>query len=276
MNTFFKDKIVSVTGGSSGMGAELVRQLSAQGATVIIGARNPVPAESLVAELAASGAAVSYTPIDIGKPEDCERFFAAIMQRHGRLDYAFNSAGIIMGGEIRDHAIEDVQKILTTNVLGTSYCSFYAYRIMSKQKSGHIINFSSGAGLFPLPLMGVYSASKFAITGLSEALRLEGKSLGVKVSAVTPGLVDTPIYDTGIYSKTDKAEAKKLLQKSAYMIQPDKAVRKILRGTQRNKPVIFTQWYVYSSWLSYRIVPAIYRAVVGQLLGPYRKRMRRP
>jgi len=274
MDSFYRNKIIAITGGSSGIGHELARQLTDQGATVVIGARNPVVAEAVVTELTAKGGTASYVAIDVQKPEECEKFFAAVVQQHGRLDYAFNCAGVIMGGEIRDHTIEDITKVLSTNVLGTSYCAYYAYQIMVGQGYGHLVNISSGAGLFPLPLMGVYSASKFAITGLSEAMRIEGAALGVKVSVVTPGVVDTPLYDKAIYSKTEKNQAIELLKKRASMIPADVAVTKILQGTKANKAIISTQFNVYSTWLTYRLVPWAYRNLVRRILPVYRSKYR--
>lgn len=270
----YKDKIVLVTGGNSGIGRELVRQLAEDGAVVTAWGRNAETGQSLVEELTASGHPVSFDIVDVQDPLQVEEGMNGVLQHHGRIDYVFHSAGIILGGEVRDHSIDQVRAIMNTNVLGTSHVDFYAYRIMTDQGYGHLINLSSGAGIFPVPLMGVYSASKFAVLGLSEVLRMEGKALGVKVSAVAPGLVDTPIYEEAMYSRTDKSKTLDTLKKSLYMIQPDLAARIILRGTRRNQAVISTQFYVRLTWLAYRFVPWAYRFFTRRALAVFRKRYR--
>lgn len=275
MHSVFTGKIVSVIGGTSGIGKEIVKQLAQQGAILVIGARNPVPAEDFVAELRSGGTDARFLQLDVQDPKQCEQYYAQLMQELGRIDYAFNCAGTIMAGEIRDHTLKQVDTILKTNVLGTTYCAFYAYRIMAEQGFGHIINLSSGAGIFPLPLMGIYSATKFEVLGLSEVMRMEAKGLGVRVSAVAPGLVDTPLYDKAIYSKADKAKSEKLVKKRLYMIPADKAATKILQGTKRNKAIIFTQSYVHWNWLFYRLTPWLYRPATALAMPLYRKRFRK-
>lgn len=276
MTGFYTDKIVLVTGGNSGIGRELVRQLSADGAVVTAWGRDETTGDSLVREITGKGGRLAFHVVEITDPEQVEAGINLIMQEHSRIDYVFHCAAIIMGGEIRDHAIEDIRKLLNINVVGTSHVSFFAYRVMAQQGFGHLVNISSGAGIFPVPLMGMYSASKFAVLGMSEVLRLEGHGLGVKVSAVAPGLVDTPIYDRAIYSRTKKAKTLSALKKRLYMIQPDQAARTILKGTRRNRAVIHTQMYVRVSWMAYRYVPHLYRLVVRQFMIPFRKKIRRP
>lgn len=274
MAGFYRDKIVVVTGGNSGIGRELVRQLADDGAVVTAWGRNAETGTSLVGERAAAGHTVSFTIVDVQDPDAVEAALNNLLKQHGRIDYMFHAAGIILGGEVRDHSIEQVRTIMQTNVLGTSHVDFYTYRIMATQGFGHIINLSSGAGIFPVPLMGVYSASKFAVLGMSEVLRMEGAALGVKVSAVAPGLVDTPIYDRAMYSRTDKAKTLSSLKKSLYMIQPDQAARTILRGVRHNRPVIHTQLYVRLSWLAYRLAPWAFRFFTSKVLIVFRRRYR--
>ncbi len=267
----YQGKVVVVTGGTSGIGKELVLQLSAYGAQVYFSGRNSAAAESVID--ATANRAV-FIEADIQKAADVESLFETVLRSSEHIDYVLHCAGVILGGEIRDHQLADIENILHTNVMGTAYVAHRAYQIMVRQGYGHLVNVSSGAGLFPLPLMGVYSSSKFFVYGLSEVLRMEGKGLGVKVSTVAPGIVDTPIYDRGRYSKTDKGTTIKLFKSRLWTMQADKAAHRILKGVARNRTVIHTQLYVRSSWLSYRLFPHIFRFVVTRLMGPYRKRLR--
>ncbi len=272
----YKGKITLVTGGNSGIGREITRQLADLGATVVVWGRNAQTGNSLVEELTISGKTVTFSVVDVQEATQVKTGMDTLMQQHGRLDYVFHCAGIILGGEIRDHSIDDITAVMQTNVLGTSHVAFYAYRIMAQQGFGHLVNVSSGAGIFPVPLMGVYSASKFAVYGLSEAMRMEAKSLGVRVSVVAPGLVDTPIFERGRYSRTDKPKTLSTMKRLLYMIQPDQAARTILRGTGRNRAVIHTQLYVRFAWVFYRYAPHLFRFVASQSLVEFRRRYRTP
>jgi short-subunit dehydrogenase len=275
MERMYAGKVIIVTGGTSGIGRELVRQLSVMGAHLYICGRNPQPGKDLERELVTAGGYVQFFAVDVSNAAAVEAFVGAVIADAGHIDYLFHCAGTIVGGEFRDHQLKDIQKVMQTNVFGTAYVSLYVYRIMAGQGFGHIINFSSAAGIFPLPLLGVYGATKSFVLVLDEALRIEGKGLGVHVSTVAPGIVDTSIYDTGIYSKADKERTKSIFTKPLWTIRPDQAAQRILAGTARNRTVIFTQWYGHFSWLSYRYVPHIYRWVVGRSMGLYRKRLRR-
>ncbi len=273
--SYYNQKVVLVTGGNSGIGLELVRQLAAEGAVLEVWGRNAETGSSLVQELRARGGHVRFNMVDVQDADAVRKALDALLQEHGRLDVVFHCAGIILGGEVRDHSIEEVRAVMQTNVLGTSYVDFYAYRIMAGQGFGHLVNVSSGAGIFPVPLMGVYSASKFAVLALGEVLRMEGKGLGVRVSTVAPGLVDTPIFERGMYSRTDKPKTMSALKRRLYMIQPDQAARTILKGTRRNRAIIHTQFYVRMYWLAYRYMPHLYRFITRQFLRPFRSRFRR-
>jgi short-subunit dehydrogenase len=271
----YKAKAVAVTGGTSGIGRELVRQLAAAGAIVYFCGRDSKRGGDYMAELRAAGYNATFCQCDVTDAAQVEAFIHVVLEHEARIDYLFHSAGIIMGGEIRDHKLQDIQKVLETNVLGTAYVSQYVYRIMAEQGFGHIINLASAAGLFPVPLMGVYGASKFYVYGLTEAMRLEGKGLGVRVTTVAPGIVDTPIYDSGIYSHTDKERAKTIIKNKASSITAERAAQKILHGTLKNRTILFTQSYARLTWMIYRYVPYLYRFFAARTMRPYRKRLRK-
>lgn len=276
LEQYYKGKVIIVTGGTSGIGRELVLQLAEYGAVLYICGRNPRPGEDLVAELSSKGVMCEFRSVDVQDPAAVEDFVTFVLKGQRRIDILFHCAGVILGGEIRDHGISDIDKVLKTNVLGTAYVSYYVYRKMAEQGNGQIINVGSGAGLFPVPLMGVYSASKFAVLGFTEALRMEARGLGVRVSTVAPGFVNTPIYDKGTYSKTSKDKAKSLIKRRPIIISPEEAAQRILRGAMRNKAVIQTQDYVRANWLFYRFMPHGFRFVNMRVMGPYRSKLRKP
>lgn len=274
MKHTYQDKIVIVTGGTSGIGQELVRQLGALGARVYFCGRSVGPGEQLAHQLSVAGQVSQFVSVDVSDNASVQNFINSVVDTEGRIDYLFHCAGIILGGEYRDHQIEEIQRVLDTNVTGTAHIDHAVYTVMAAQGRGHIINIGSAAGLFPVPLMGLYSASKFFVYGISEVLRMEGRGLGVRVSVAAPGIVDTPIYDSGMYSQVDKERTKRLVKKRLWTIQADVAASRILRGAAANQGVIFTQWYGRMGWWSYRFVPPIFRTLMARGLRPYRKRLR--
>jgi len=117
---------------------------------------------------------------------------------YGRLDYQFNNAGIAIGGDARDLTLDQWRRVLDVDLYGVLYGTLAAYPIMVNQGFGHIVNTSSAAGLLPTPLNAPYCTAKHAVVGLSLSLRAEGADLGVKVSAVCPGYVRTPIFGNAV------------------------------------------------------------------------------
>jgi NAD(P)-dependent dehydrogenase (short-subunit alcohol dehydrogenase family) len=116
---------------------------------------------------------------------------------YGRLDYMFNNAGIGMGGEVRDMDLEHWRRVLEVNLWGVTCGTSAAYEEMVRQGFGHIVNTASLAGLIPLPMVAAYCATKHAVVGLSASLRAEAAALGIKVSVVCPGFVETGIFRSG-------------------------------------------------------------------------------
>jgi len=142
---------------------------------------------------------------------------------------------------------------------------------MIKQGYGHIVNVASAAGLIPVPAMGIYGATKYAIVGLTHELRNEAKALGIKVSAVCPTIINTPLYDTAIYNKLDSAKA---LKGRKTLQSPEKAAAKIIRGIKRNKATINTSVMNHFIWIVYRVAPWAYNIGARRALKVYRAKLR--
>jgi NAD(P)-dependent dehydrogenase (short-subunit alcohol dehydrogenase family) len=121
-----------------------------------------------------------------------------VVQQSGAIDYLFNIAGITIAGEARDLSREIWRKVIDVNLNGVINTTVYAYQQMVRQGHGYIVNMASVQGLVPVPIEAPYVASKYAVVVLSQALRVEGCELGVKVSEVCPGMVETPIFDSPI------------------------------------------------------------------------------
>ncbi|RNF39717.1 SDR family NAD(P)-dependent oxidoreductase [Planococcus salinus] len=183
---------VVVTGASSGFGKGVAQQLAEEGANVVVAARRT----ALLKELATgSGPNVLAVTTDISKERDVEKLLDAAVEAFGGVDVWINGAGLGIIGPFTDTPLRDANRLVETNLLGTMYGSYYALRQFQKQKRGTLISLSSFVSQVPLPYGAVYTATKFAITGLSAGLYREMKLEkydNIHVCTVQPWVTDTP------------------------------------------------------------------------------------
>ncbi|MBL8151335.1 MAG: SDR family oxidoreductase, partial [Blastocatellia bacterium] len=191
--TLFKDKVVIVTGAASGIGKALCQQLSTKQAIIFITDIDLIQCQQLAIQITQSGGRAVAAKLDVSNLLEFEQLILSVCQQHQKLDYIFNNAGIGIAAEVQDMQIEDWQNIVNINLWGVINGTTTAYKIMVKQGFGHIVNIASLAGLIGSPTMTAYATTKSAIIGLSNSLRMEAKSLGVKVSVVCPGFIQTSI-----------------------------------------------------------------------------------
>jgi NAD(P)-dependent dehydrogenase (short-subunit alcohol dehydrogenase family) len=170
-------KIVLITGARSGIGRACADALAVQGHQVFGTSRTP-PSET---------PGFTFLPMDVNDTDSVEAGVQSVLEETGRLDVVVNNAGFGYGGSVEDTSMAEAQALFETNVFGPKRVCQAVLPTMREQGSGLIVNVSSIGGLMGLPYQGLYSASKFAIEGLSEALRLEMKPFGVKVVMIEPG-----------------------------------------------------------------------------------------
>jgi NAD(P)-dependent dehydrogenase (short-subunit alcohol dehydrogenase family) len=250
----FNGKIAIVTGAASGIGRAVATQMARLGATVCAADINEAGAQQTASLITGAGGNSYATKLDVTKSADVGKLVAGVAGRHGRIDYMFNNAGIAIVGETRDMTDRHWKKIIDINLMGVLAGTLAAYRLMVKQGSGHIVNTASLAGLIPVPLESSYSLTKYAVVGLSTSLRGEGAALGVKVSAVCPGFVRTPIIDNYIPVGFDPADLTSMPPK---MTDVDKAAGIILRGVEKNKAIILVGPDAHIAWRLYKVWPGL-------------------
>ena len=156
--------------------------------------------------------------VNVADAEAFQRVVESAVESWGRLDYLFNNAGIGIGGEARDFQLDEWKKVIDVNLYGVIHGVQAAYPIMIEQGSGHIVNVASIAGLVPFAGEISYTASKYAVVGLTHTLRAEAADLGGNVTLVCPGKIETPIYETSEVIGFDKEKALSLWPKG---ITPD-------------------------------------------------------
>ena len=269
----FKDKVAIVTGAASGIGRALSQELARRGASVILADVNRSPLEESIETITKAGHKAENFVLDVSDYDAVEKMVADTMARYGRLDYLFNNAGIAVGGEVRDCSIDDFRNVINVNLFGVVNGVAAAYPLMVKQGYGHIINTASLEGLIPFPATVSYVASKYGVVGLSNALRIEGTDLGVKVSVVCPGYIKTPIFQTSKMIKIDREKMLKSLPER-FGITSEACAQIILRGVQRNKAIIVVTGFAKVLWALQRISPAVIRWMMRRDLRKSRKEMR--
>lgn len=246
-----------MTGGASGIGRALCEQLVQRGATVVVADINNEGAEQVASAIASGDSRAHAAYVDVSQAEDVERLVGETVAEHGRLDFMFNNAGIIICGKVCNMDLEHWQHIIDVNLWGVIHGTMAAYQVMIRQGFGHIVNTASMHGLIPMPSTP-YTAAKHAVVGLSTMLRLEAAELGVRVSVTCPGTVRTGVFDTAMYVGT-KRETVEELSSSLKMMDAADCARAILRGVQRNQGIILDGAARNRlSWWLYRLSPELY------------------
>jgi short-subunit dehydrogenase len=193
----FRDNVVIITGASSGIGAGLARQLSAQGAKIVLSARSSELLQS-VRESCANPANVHVVRCDVNEKEQCRELIEETVRVFGRIDTLINNAGIGMHAYFADLADPDIlDDVMRVNFMGSAYCTYYALPYIRKTR-GRIVAVSSLTGKSGVPSRTGYAASKHAMAGFFDSLRIELAGTGVTVTVAYPGFVDTGIGERAL------------------------------------------------------------------------------
>ena len=193
MSNNIAGKVVVITGASSGLGEATARLLSAQGATVVLGARRVERLQKLVDELTANGGQAFALATDVTDYDQVKRLVDAAVQKYGRIDVMINNAGLMPYSPLERLKIDDWNRTIDVNIKGVLYGIAAALPHMKQQKAGHIINVSSVAGHKVTPNGAVYCATKHAVRALSEGLRVEVKPYNIRTTIISPGAVATEL-----------------------------------------------------------------------------------
>lgn len=196
MSDNIADKVVVITGASSGLGESTARHLASRGAVVVLGARRADRIQALAEELTRSGGKALAVQTDVTQRAQVQRLVDAAVQAYGRVDVLLNNAGLMPSSPLERLAVDDWDRMIDVNIKGVLYGIAAALPHMVRQKAGHIINVSSVAGL-KVPAGGtVYSATKHAVRAISEGLRQEVTARHIRTTVVCPGAVATELVDS--------------------------------------------------------------------------------
>jgi NADP-dependent 3-hydroxy acid dehydrogenase YdfG len=216
------DKVVAITGASSGIGEATARVLAAAGAKIFIGARRSDRLERLAQEIEVAGGTVRYRALDVTNRADVEAFTNAARDAFGRLDVMVNNAGVMPLSRLDALKVDEWDRMVDVNIKGVLYGIAAALPIMQQQGSGHIVNLSSIGGHAVSPTAAVYCATKFAVGAISDGLRQETDR--IRVTVISPGVTTSELAE----SISDPAAAEGMRAFRAVAIPPEAIARGIL------------------------------------------------
>lgn len=233
---YWQDKLILVTGGSSGIGLAAARQLAAGGAHVWLTARRQknlaAALEELEAQRVSSRQKFGFTSADLSDPAQARHIIFELTRQAGVPDVLINSAGITHPGYVHELSLEKFEQLMQVNYFGTVYMTKAVLPAMMQRGSGQIINISSMAGYVGVFGYSAYGASKYAVTGFSEVIRAELKPCGIRVSVVFPPDTDTPQLT---YEEPFKPPETRAISGNARALSAETVARSMLRQAEKGR-----------------------------------------
>jgi short-subunit dehydrogenase len=254
----FQNKNVLITGGVSGIGKIMGVLALKRGASLVIWDINKNGIDDVVAEFSQYGKVCGFQ-VDVADSEQIVNRAKEVKDKVGNIDIIINCAGVVAGKYFHEHSENDIRRTMNINANAPMFVTRAFLDDMMKQDSGHICNIASAAGLISNPKMSVYAASKWAVTGWSDSLRIEMKQLrnNIKVTTVTPYYINTGMFD-GVQSLIP-------------ILKPEMVARKIVRAIERNRILLDIPPIYRLLRLLQGILPiCVFDWLVGDLLGIYK------
>lgn len=254
-----KGKTVLITGGASGIGKIMTRLMLERNAKVVIWDINQSSIDATIAEFNSLGEINGFN-VDVSNAEKIQATATEMKQKIGVVDVVINNAGIVVGKFFNEHSTSDITKTIQINTSAPMYVTSAFLEDMLSQNSGHICNIASSGGLISNPKMSVYAASKWAVIGWSDSLRLEMEQMGkdVNITTIMPYYINTGMFD-GVKSRIP-------------ILDPEATALTIVKAIEKNKKMITIPGYIYRlTRISQGVLPlGIFDWVMDSVVGIYK------
>jgi len=259
-------KVAVITGSGSGIGQATAIALAKEGCDLALADINQAGMEVTAGEVKTFGVNLSQHTINVASKKEMMRFAEEVMKRHGHVHIIVNNAGVSVFGDFIEQSIEDIEWVLGINLWGVIYgCKFFL-PYLEMEKEGHIVNVSSSSGILPTPKMSTYTASKFAVRGLSESIRSELARYNIGVTSVHPGMIKTNIpYATKFREEDRKKQEVGAAMFSRFGHSSDKVADKIVKAIKNNSQRILIGPEAYLMDIMKRLFPVTSDYLNGRL-----------
>ena len=247
MRTSLKNKVVFITGASSGFGADAARMFAGEGALVVMAARRMERLTALADEIRNAGGQAFPIRLDVSDPPQVIAAVQAVLAEHGRIDILFNNAGF---GRLdwleKLDPVEDIEAQIAVNLTGVILITRQVLPSMIERRSGTILNMSSVSGWIAPPLYSIYAATKFGVNGFTDAIRREVAPFGIKVCAIYPGGANTEFGQ-----HTGNSPSKSIFKAAGFLnVSSEYVARRVVGLARRPRRSIFIPWwYILIVWL---------------------------
>ncbi len=254
-----KDKVVIITGGSSGIGKALAQEFGSKGSKIIITGRRLEPLQEVASLLKQSGIETMLIQADVSKEDDNKKMAEEVLKRYGKIDILINNAGVSMRALFNDVDLEVIKKVMDINFYGVLYATKYCLPSIIENK-GSVIGISSIAGYRGLPGRAGYSASKFALQGFLEVLRTEMIPTGVHVLTASPGFTASNIRKESL-TKNGSSQGESPRDEGK-MMTAEECAKHIYNATKKRKKIlILTTLGIFTVWMN-KLFPSLMDKIV--------------
>ncbi|MGO4888408.1 SDR family NAD(P)-dependent oxidoreductase [Anaerobacillus sp. MEB173] len=256
-----KDKVIVITGASSGIGMKVAHDVAKQGAIPVLLARSTEKLKGISEAITeTTGVASMYYTLDVSSSHDVMETFKSIFEEFKRVDVLINNAGFGIFESLHKANLEEIKLMFEVNVLGLIACTKAVLPEMMTRNEGHIINIASQAGKLATPKSSGYSATKHAVLGFSNSLRMELIDTNIYVSTVNPGPIKTQFFEIADQSGNYVKNIEK------FMLDPDYVSKKIVKLIHRPKRELNLPYWMNIGSTIYQLFPTIFEKIAGKQL----------